>query len=59
MRCGAKCLFEREKKLLGLAQRSINNGKTKTVIFVYCDPHWAEYMAKRMPASEVWGPEAD
>ena len=21
------------------------------------DPHWAELMAKRMPASEVWGPE--
>ena len=21
------------------------------------DPHWAEFMAKRMPASEEWGPE--
>ena len=27
------------------------------VIFVSGDPHWAEFMAKRMPASEVWGPE--
>ena len=48
--------LEREK-LLGLAQRSINNGKTKLVIFVSGDPHWAEFMAKRMPASDVWGPE--
>ena len=27
------------------------------VIFVSGDPHWAEFMAKRMPASEVWGAE--
>ena len=27
------------------------------VIFVSGDPHWAEFMAKRMPASDVWGPE--
>ena len=27
------------------------------MIFVSGDPHWAEFMAKRMPASEVWGPE--
>ena len=30
---------------------------SKTIIFVSGDPHWAEFMAKRMPASDVWGPE--
>ena len=47
--------LEREK-LLGLAQRSINRGRSKTVIFVSGDQHWAELMAKRMPESEEWGP---
>ena len=47
--------LEREK-LLGMAQRSINRGKTQVVMFVSGDPHWAELMAKRMPDSEVWGP---
>lgn len=47
--------LEREK-LLGLAQRSINRGKSKAVIFVSGDQHWAELMAKRMPESEEWGP---
>ena len=46
---------ERER-LVGLAQRSINTGKTKAVIFVSGDQHWAELMAKRMPASDQWGP---
>ena len=46
---------ERER-LLGMAQRSINTGKTKAVIFVSGDQHWAELMAKAMPASDQWGP---
>ena len=44
------------EKLLGLAQRSLNRGKTQLVMFVSGDPHWAELMAKRMPDSEQWGP---
>ena len=47
--------LERER-LLGLAQRSINRGRSKAVIFVSGDQHWAELMAKRMPESEEWGP---
>ena len=47
--------LEREK-LLGLAQRSLNRGRSKAVIFVSGDQHWAELMAKRMPESEEWGP---
>ena len=44
------------ERLLGLAQRSVNRGKTKLVIFVSGDQHWAELMAKRMPESSEWGP---
>ena len=44
------------EKLLGLAQRSVNRGKAKLVIFVTGDQHWGELMAKRMPESEEWGP---
>jgi len=43
-------------RLLGSAQRSINEGKTKAVIFVSGDQHWAEIMAKKMPESEIFGP---
>ena len=44
------------ERLLGLAQRSLNRGRTRLVIFVTGDQHWAELMAKRMPESERWGP---
>ena len=43
-------------RLLGLAQKSINEGKTKAVIFVSGDQHWAELMAKKMPDSVEFGP---
>jgi len=43
-------------KLLGLAQKSINEGRTKAVIFVSGDQHWAELMAKKMPESAEFGP---
>ena len=46
--------LEREK-LLGLAQRSINTGKSKVVVFVSGDQHWAEMMTKKMPDSDEWG----
>ena len=47
--------LERER-LLGLAQRSVNRGRSRAVIFVSGDQHWAELQAKRMPESEEWGP---
>jgi len=43
-------------KLLGLAQRAINQGNTKAVVFVTGDQHWAELMTKEMPESEAYGP---
>jgi len=43
-------------RLLGLAQKAVNEGKTKVVIFVSGDQHWAELMAKKMPQSEAFGP---
>mmetsp|Transcript_36137 Transcript_36137/g.44212 ORF Transcript_36137/g.44212 Transcript_36137/m.44212 type:complete len:514 (+) Transcript_36137:425-1966(+) len=42
-------------RLLQLAQRSVNAGKTKTVIFVSGNAHMGEIMAKRMPESFVGG----
>ena len=53
--------------MLGLAQRAINQGNTKAVVFVTGDQvanthtlllsqHWAELMAKQMPESEAYGP---
>jgi len=42
-------------KLLGLAQKSINEGMTKVVIFVSGDQHWAELMAKKVPESDNFG----
>ena len=42
-------------KLLGKAQKAINDGKTKAVIFVSGDQHWGELMAKRMPDSPNFG----
>jgi len=44
------------ERLLGMTQKAINNKKTKLVIFVSGDPHWAEFMAKKMPESDQWGP---
>jgi len=43
-------------KLLGLVQKSINDGNAKAVIFVSGDQHWAELMAKQMPESNKFGP---
>ena len=42
-------------KLLGKAQKAINDDKTKAVIFVSGDQHWGELMAKRMPKSKRFG----
>ena len=36
--------------MLGLAQQSIYAGHTKHVIFISGDQHWAEIMAKEIPA---------
>lgn len=48
---------EREK-LLRLAQKAINTGKTKQVIFVSGDQHWGELLEKTIPASAAHGPSA-
>ena len=37
-------------KLLHMCQESINAGKTKQIIFLSGDQHWAEIMVKRVPA---------
>jgi alkaline phosphatase D len=42
-------------KLLGKAQKAINDGKAKVIVFASGDQHWAELMAKRMPASTTYG----
>ena len=38
-------------RLLQLVQRSINSGRTKHVIFISGDQHWAEIMLKTIPAT--------
>jgi alkaline phosphatase D len=43
-------------RLLGLAQRAVNNGHTRAVIFLSGDQHWGELLAKRMPDSPEFGP---
>jgi len=48
---------EREK-LLRMVQKSLNDGKTKAVIFVSGDQHWGELLEKRIPASNQFGKEA-
>ena len=47
---------QQRERLLGMVQKSLNDGKTQLVMFVTGDPHWAEFMAKRMPDSDQWGP---
>jgi len=42
-------------KLLGKAQKAINDGKAKVIVFASGDQHWAELMAKRMPTSATYG----
>jgi alkaline phosphatase D len=42
-------------RLLQMAQRSINDGNAKHVIFISGDQHWAEIMAKKMPGSPSGG----
>lgn len=42
-------------KLLGLAQKTINDGYADAVIFLSGDQHWGELMAKQMPASPLYG----
>jgi alkaline phosphatase D len=37
-------------KLLHMCQESINAGKTKQIIFLSGDQHWAEIMVKKVPA---------
>jgi len=44
-------------RLLGLAQRALNQGNTRAVVFVSGDQHWGELLAKRMPGSEEFGEE--
>jgi len=44
-------------KLLGLAQRTLNSGTTKAIVFLSGDQHWGELLAKRMPESEQFGGE--
>mmetsp|Transcript_10910 Transcript_10910/g.15360 ORF Transcript_10910/g.15360 Transcript_10910/m.15360 type:complete len:191 (+) Transcript_10910:210-782(+) len=38
-----------------MAQKSINNGNAKRIIFISGDQHWGEIMAKKMPAHDVFG----
>mmetsp|Transcript_14275 Transcript_14275/g.30999 ORF Transcript_14275/g.30999 Transcript_14275/m.30999 type:complete len:625 (-) Transcript_14275:98-1972(-) len=42
-------------RLLRLAQRSINEGRAKQVVFLTGDQHWVEIQAKRMSESEKHG----
>ncbi|WP_440056624.1 alkaline phosphatase D family protein (plasmid) [Pseudoalteromonas sp. T1lg65] len=46
-------------KLLRLVQQSINNGKTKAVIFMSGDQHWGELLQKTVPESEKYGAEVN
>ena len=50
----AEMPVERER-LLRLAQRAINSGKTKLVIFVSGDQHWGELLQKTTPSSVADG----
>lgn len=42
-------------KLLKLAQKSINDGNAKKVVFISGDQHWGEIQAKKMPADTTYG----
>ena len=43
------------ERLLRLVQQSVNQGKTKAVVFISGDQHWGELMQKTIPASEQFG----
>eukprot|EP00035_Acanthoeca_spectabilis_P039104 m.59035 g.59035 ORF g.59035 m.59035 type:complete len:527 (+) comp9439_c0_seq1:618-2198(+) len=45
-------------KLLRMAQKSINDGHTRAVIFVSGDQHWGELSRKEIPASSTHGAAA-
>jgi len=40
-------------RLLKLCQKAINDGKSKHIIFISGDQHWAEIMAKKMPPTST------
>ena len=40
---------------LHLAQRALHDGHADVILFLSGDQHWAELLAKRMPASPVYG----
>ncbi|CAH9053658.1 hypothetical protein PSECIP111854_01213 [Pseudoalteromonas sp. CIP111854] len=42
-------------RLLRMVQKSINDGKTKTVIFLSGDQHWGEILQKDIPADAKFG----
>lgn len=44
-------------RLLKLAQKAINDGNAKHVVFISGDQHWGEIMAKKMPADAEHGAE--
>lgn len=46
---------QQREKLLRMAQKSINDGNAKAVIFVSGDQHWGELLQKDMPASSEHG----
>ncbi len=47
---------QQREKLLTMAQKSINDGNAKAIIFVSGDQHWGELLQKEMPASSTFGP---
>ncbi|WP_156312620.1 alkaline phosphatase D family protein [Marinagarivorans algicola] len=49
---------QQREKLLRLAQKAINSGKAKHIIFVSGDQHWGELLEKSIPASTTYGPQA-
>lgn len=42
-------------RLLRLAQRSINEGRTKKIVFLSGEQHWGELMAKKVPGDRIQG----
>lgn len=43
------------ERLLRLVQKSVNEGKTKAVVFLSGDQHWGELLQKTIPASSTYG----
>ncbi|WP_281557521.1 alkaline phosphatase D family protein [Thalassomonas sp. RHCl1] len=48
---------QQREKLLRMAQKSMNDGNAKAIIFVSGDQHWGELLQKNMPASTEHGGE--